>query len=151
LRSVTQPDFNPRTTVFLPLATKPSVPIGSCRPVQINELQFSSQRVGFNATAAEPALCVIAQSFYHCWKASIDGQPARLLRANDAFQAVIVPAGRHQVVLRYQDAMFRTGVAISLASLAICAILWRCTGQKVYSEDFLQLVVTSTTRLVPKK
>ncbi|HMC28761.1 MAG TPA: hypothetical protein VKM56_13315, partial [Verrucomicrobiae bacterium] len=137
LRSVTQPDFNPRTTVFLPLETKASIPIGSCRPVQINELQFSSQRVGFNATAAEPAVCVIAQSFYHCWKASIDGQPVRLLRANGAFQAVIVPAGSHQVVLRYQDGMFWTGVAISLASLAICGILWRCTRPKLYSEDFV--------------
>ena len=41
--------------------------------------------------ADQPSLVVAAQTFYPCWKASVDGQPARLWRANYAFQAVQVP------------------------------------------------------------
>jgi uncharacterized membrane protein YfhO len=54
----------------------------------------------------------------------VDGQPAKLLRANYAFQAVAVPAGRHQLRLDYQDRQFYIGAAISLAAILACALAW---------------------------
>ncbi len=54
----------------------------------------------------------------------MDERLARLWRANFAFQALEVPAGRHQVVLTYEDAWFRWGVLISLVSLGTCLAGW---------------------------
>ena len=75
-------------------------------------------------TAGAPALVVVAQGFYHPWRAYVDGKRTELFRANYAFQALQMPAGEHQVSLIYEDDVFRLGLAISLATLAICLALW---------------------------
>jgi uncharacterized membrane protein YfhO len=50
----------------------------------------------------------------------VDGQPARLLRANVAFQAVQMPAGKHRIHLAYRDRVFEIGAALSLVTLLAC-------------------------------
>jgi uncharacterized membrane protein YfhO len=71
-----------------------------------------------------PTLVVLAQSYYHPWQATVNGQPANLLRANHAFQAVPVPAGRSTVRLDYVDRRFQLGLALSALGLVACAVLW---------------------------
>ena len=51
-------------------------------------------------------------------KATIDGRPAPALRANLAFTAVAVPAGEHDVELRYRPSSFYLGSLISGATVA---------------------------------
>ena len=67
-------------------------------------------------------MVVIAQSFYWPWEATVDGQPVALWRANHAFQALEVPAGKHQVIVAYRDRNFRTGAAVSVATLLGCGL-----------------------------
>jgi uncharacterized membrane protein YfhO len=67
-------------------------------------------------------MLVLAQSWYHCWVAELDGRPATLLRANYAFQSLPVPAGRHQVQLSYKDTLFHIGATVSLLSLLWCVV-----------------------------
>jgi len=54
----------------------------------------------------------------------VDGRPTPLLRANHAFQALEVPAGQHEIVLQYEDPIFRLGVLISGLAAAVCSVLW---------------------------
>ena len=74
--------------------------------------------------APQPGMVVIAQSFHTRWRAMIDGIEAPVLRANHAFQAVVVPAGRHSVRLIYADRGFLIGAGVSFATLILCAIAW---------------------------
>ena len=67
-------------------------------------------------------MLVMAQGWYHCWQASVDGSGVPLLRANGGFQAVEVPAGRHEVLLEYKDRAFQLGCAISVMALLFCAV-----------------------------
>ena len=69
-------------------------------------------------------MLVAAQTYYHPWHAYVDGQPVRLWRANYAFQAVVIPAGAHQVRLVYEDRRFNFGAVVSLATLAGCGIFF---------------------------
>jgi uncharacterized membrane protein YfhO len=62
----------------------------------------------------------VAQTYHHVWHAYVDGQPVRLWRANEAFQAVVVPAGTHQVNLVYEDRRFQLGAVISIFALLGC-------------------------------
>jgi uncharacterized membrane protein YfhO len=48
------------------------------------------------------------------------GQPAPLLRANEGFQAVQIPSGRHHIRLTYADRAFQTGAAISIPAWLAC-------------------------------
>ena len=57
------------------------------------------------------------------WRARLDGRPAPLLRANVAFRAVAVPAGRHAVEMVYRPTAALTGLALSgLTLVALVAV-----------------------------
>ena len=57
------------------------------------------------------------------WRAHVDGVPAPVLRANGKHRAVAVPAGRHEVVLRYEPPGLLAGLALSGLSLLASALL----------------------------
>ena len=118
------PEFDPRRTVFLPPEARALVTVSNASPATVSVRQFSPHKVQLEVQAPEPALVVIAQSFYHNWQAYVDNQPARLWRANHAFQALQVPAGPHQVTLVYADRLFYYGGLVSLLSTAIWVALW---------------------------
>jgi hypothetical protein len=61
---------------------------------------------------------VLSEIHYPCWKATVDGRPAPLYRADYALRAIEVPAGKHVVRCYYDDRAFRTGLIVSLACLA---------------------------------
>ena len=117
------PEFDPRRTVSCPRRLAPSSPSRMFRPPKF-PCGISPHKVQLEVQAPEPALVVIAQSFYHNWRAFVGDQPARLWPANHAFQALQVPAGRHQVTLVYEDRMFYRGALVSLASTALWVALW---------------------------
>jgi hypothetical protein len=124
LAAMATPGFDPRTTVYLPLASAGSLGITNVSTPQILSSQFSSQKIELQIQATEPAMVVVAQTFYHCWQAYLDGQPVQILRANYAFEAVAIPAGTHQLEFAYEDWMFRAGAAVSLVTLAGCVGVW---------------------------
>jgi uncharacterized membrane protein YfhO len=69
---------------------------------------------------------VVAQTYYHNWRASVDGRFVPLLRANYTFQAVEIPAGHHEVRLTYVDRLFQIGAIISSLAVMGCVFtLWR--------------------------
>jgi hypothetical protein len=123
LRNVGSLDFNPRTTVYLPIEAREFVRASSNAAANIGELRISAERTEFNVEAKAPAVVVVAQAFYVPWHAYVDGARVRLLEANGAFQALEVPAGRHDVKLIYEDDAFKYGLFISLASLLVVAWL----------------------------
>jgi hypothetical protein len=81
--------------------------------------------IEIEAEAAAPTVLVIAQTFYPNWRATVNGQPAPVLRANHAFQAIPIPAGQSTIRLDCVDWPFRIGADISLLTLLGCAWLWR--------------------------
>ncbi len=93
------PDFNPREVVFLPLEAKAFLTATNRTQAKIQNKHFLAHRIEIQVVADQPSLLVISQSFYHRWRAEVDGRPARLWRVNHAFQALEVPAAAHQVKL----------------------------------------------------
>jgi uncharacterized membrane protein YfhO len=91
----------------------------------ISDVEVSAHRITFRANATNSSVCVIPQSYYHCWKAFLDGKATQLWRANVAFQAIVVPPGNHQVVVVYRDWMFWIGLGISAGTIALCVLLWQ--------------------------
>jgi hypothetical protein len=122
LQALTQNDFDGSKIVFLPPQAKSFVLISNQTSAKILNSKFSTQTVDAEVEAVEPSLVVIAQTYYHNWRATVDGQPAELLRANHAFQAVQVPAGTHKIHLAYVDRAFQIGATISIAAWLGCLI-----------------------------
>ena len=110
---INSPDFDGRKIVFLEQQIGAFVTVSNQTTATILDSKFGRDTVDITAEAAEPSLVVVAQTYYHNWQAEIDGQPTKLLRANIAFQAVEMPAGKHQIHLAYRDRAFEIGAAIS--------------------------------------
>jgi hypothetical protein len=53
------------------------------------------------------------------WEATIDGEPAELIRANYALRALRVPAGEHTIEMRFAPRSFALGSTISFISSVV--------------------------------
>ncbi|HEX3798253.1 MAG TPA: hypothetical protein VH413_06080 [Verrucomicrobiae bacterium] len=123
LIALVQTNFTPREIVYLPLAAKNIVTAKQTTAHILNQ-NIQSQRLDFKVTADAPAMVVIAQSFYHPWRAYVDGARVTLWEANHAFQALEIPAGAHEVKLIYRDRALELGALISLVSFALASCVW---------------------------
>ncbi len=103
---------------------------------------YEATRIELSTATGAPGLLVLSEVYYPAWKAYVDGEPVPLYRADHLFRSVPVPAGKHQVELRYESSALKTGVAISLiayvalVTLAIAkARRWRKSmkSEKQYS------------------
>ena len=122
LQALTQNNFEGDKIVFLPPEIKSFVTVSNQTSAKILESKFGNQTVDVVVEAQAPSLVVVAQTYYHNWRAEVDGAPTPLLRANVAFQAVQIPAGKHTVHLFYRDRAFEIGAGISLCMWANCGI-----------------------------
>lgn len=68
--------------------------------------------------AEGPGLLVVTSAWDRGWRASLDGQPARLLRVNHALLGVALGEGRHRLTLRYSPPGLRPGLGLCAAGAA---------------------------------
>ncbi len=78
------------------------------------------ERVAVSVVTDRSAWLVLVDTDYPGWEATLDGQRVAIRRANGAFRAVEVPAGRHEVAFMYRPLSLRVGAAISGTALAVC-------------------------------
>jgi hypothetical protein len=83
--------------------------------------RFSADHWEFAVEATRPALLVISQMDYPGWQARLDGKTVPVLRADYAFQAVAVPAGRSTVELRFRPRSLYVGATLSGLGLLVVA------------------------------
>jgi hypothetical protein len=122
VQTLTNANFNPRREVCLPAEAQALISATNATVVKIASPKFSAQRIEADVEASAPALLLVAQIYYHPWRAYVDGRPTRLWPANYAFQAFAIPPGAHHVKLVYEDRRFQLGAIISLVTLAGCLI-----------------------------
>jgi hypothetical protein len=94
-------------------------PAGSGKSATVRVLRDGDDEVRASVSANGAGYLVIADSLQHGWKAFVDGRPVRLLFAEHALAAVPVPAGRHEVRLRYDPKSWRVGLIISAISVVV--------------------------------
>lgn len=110
---------NPRVAVACVAdpARVPAVPDdGPPGAVRIEE--SSSGRVAVSVEAARDALLVVSRLGLPGWTVSVDGKESTIVGVDGALMGVVVPAGRHRVVLSYVPRSLLLGVLVSLTGLA---------------------------------
>jgi hypothetical protein len=97
---------------------------------------YQPEQVVVDVEAACPGWLVLTDSYYPGWRASLDGQPASIARADLLFRAVAVPAGAHRVEFVYDPLSFKLGAAISLLALAVAGLVgvWPGLISTAYSD-----------------
>lgn len=90
---------------------------------QVRIVSNDNCRRMYHTSCPNTAYLVILENWYPCWQATIDGQPAPIKRADCAFMGIEVPAGQHQVELRFVPTSFYFGLGISLTGLVALMLL----------------------------
>jgi hypothetical protein len=126
LRALASPEFDPTKVVYLPDSLRPLATVTNAASARVLSTRWTAQELRLEVEADAPAWLVIAQTYYHPWKAFVGERELPLHRANHAFQALEISAGLQQVTLRYVDHAFTLGVCLSLATLAAVLFALAC-------------------------
>jgi hypothetical protein len=78
---------------------------------------------GFEArfTAGEKGTLVVSENYFPGWNAYENGKKLRVFKANVCFMAVTLNEGLHDIIFRYEPAVFAFGAAVSLLALGLLA------------------------------
>jgi hypothetical protein len=95
--------------------------------VTVTKYEAGAMTLALDAPAPAGAALVVSENYYPGWKATVNGQPAKLGRADYALIGVALPEGARTIDLTFDSAPYHTGKAITLAALAV-SVLWWLTG-----------------------
>jgi hypothetical protein len=116
-------EFDPRQRVCLPPEAAGQIRADGAGHGRIFDPRVSAHGVEAGVETDFPMLFTLAQANYPGWRATIDGQPGVLWTANYGFQALEVPAGRHEVRVVFRPRSFELGAVITGISL-LAIFLW---------------------------
>lgn len=103
-------------------------PAASGQPATVQVLNDGTDEITTSVNAQGSGYLVVADADQVGWRATVDGRQADLVKADQGFVAVNVPAGTHTVALRYSLPQQTIGtwlsVTVGLGLLAVPAGEW---------------------------
>ena len=97
LRTGVWPDADPRRTVLLERAPRPAFAPWAGNVGTVRIVRYEHTEVVVEADTPAGAMLVLNDIWHPWWRASLDGEPAEILKANVLFRGVAVPRGKHVV------------------------------------------------------
>jgi hypothetical protein len=116
---------------------------GSPAPADLRMVARTPGRIDLDVLARGPgpSFLAINQTWDSNWRARIDGVAASLLRTEISLSGLVVPPGRHSIVIEYRNPWLTAGMFTSALALAICLALillarrhTRATGKEPATE-----------------
>ena len=128
LRAVSDPRFRPDREAVIEGSSSTAARSRATGPKSDRATfrELGPQKARVDVIARKSAVLVIRNAYDPNWTATVDGRPANVIPADYVSQGVLVPRGRHTVVLSYDDAYVGYGLlgsALSLLALGVAALL----------------------------
>ena len=80
--------------------------------------------ISYTAVTANPQFAVFSEVYYRQgWKAFVDGQEVPYSRVNYALRGMMVPAGKHTILFRFEPNAYYTGMKLSIGSYIVMLLL----------------------------
>lgn len=84
----------------------------------IHLTKYTPNRAEYDVDIHKPALAVFSEIYYpHGWQVTVDGKPAKLLRADYVLRALYLPAGRHTVKMHFAPVTIHRTEAVATSAL----------------------------------
>jgi uncharacterized membrane protein YfhO len=93
---------------------------------EVRPLVVEAERIALRTRTTASRLLVISQSWHRYWTATVDGSEKPIVRVNAAFQGIVVPAGEHQIELRYDNPLWPGSAVVSVVALLalLAGVTW---------------------------
>ena len=112
---------------YNPLADATPFDLGACvarrRQNALTLETFKPDHLSGHITLERNELLFFSIPFDRGWQATVDGQPARLLKINIGFMGLMLPPGRHTVEMQFRPPLLVPGLVLSGCGLAAYLIL----------------------------
>ncbi len=83
----------------------------------IEQSYYAPNELRYRYKAASDRAAVFSEIYYpNGWTAMVDGEPVDIFRANWTLRGAVLPAGEHELVMRFDPESYRISSAISRAS-----------------------------------
>lgn len=135
LKELASPSFDPTRTVVLdtppvlpggtPMTSATNTPSG---PVESKITHWAPKQVTIQTRAGQPGVLLLNDRWDPNWRATVDGKPVPIIRANYLMRAVGVPEGEHVVEFRYLPSMKLLWVTLAAVAAALGAGAWMVLG-----------------------
>ena len=85
---------------------------------------YQANELKYNASLTGESFVVFSEIYYpEGWQATIDGQPAKILRANYVLRSLEVPAGDHEIVFSFKPKVYSYGNIVTTASSILILLI----------------------------
>ncbi|MFT6866811.1 MAG: hypothetical protein ACJA08_001649 [Cyclobacteriaceae bacterium] len=112
--------FNPLLSAIIDQSKFDLPKISSTAIGTVEVLKRSPNEIIYKADVTGDALAVFSEIYYDKgWKASVDGQETKILRANYVLRALPLSAGSHEIKFSFEPKSYQTGNTI----MWICSVL----------------------------
>ncbi len=91
-------------------------------PEKVQCIKYDNNKFEYQVSLKQPSIVFFSEIWYPAWKAYIDGKPTKIYRANYCFRAVAVPAGNHNIEMKYESDTFFAGMYISVITVLLSII-----------------------------
>ena len=116
-QAIHAPEFDPAQTVVLeqgqPLVADPGAGVR-----HIAFVRYGLNEVELAVRTPVSGYLVLSDVYYPGWRATVDGVPAEIQRADYVFRAVLLPPGEHTVRMEFISWPWRVGLATSFVTWA---------------------------------
>lgn len=83
----------------------------------INLIDYKPNRLVYKSDTKSQKIAVFSEIYYpKGWDVTVDGQAQDHFRADYVLRAMVIPAGKHEIVFTFKPKMFEVGKKIDLAS-----------------------------------
>ncbi len=83
----------------------------------LQNIKEGHNRIEGDANLAQKGIMVLSIPYSKGWSATVDGEKAKLLKANIMYSSIELPEGEHHITLTYRTPYLLEGMIISLVSL----------------------------------
>jgi hypothetical protein len=130
LSTVLDPRFDVRRAALFDTGATVSAKTISALPdpltAKVSVTSYEAGHIALTLDTPAPAgsALVVSENYYPGWKATVNGQPAKVGRAAYTLIGVELPAGARSVELTFDSAPYHTGKLITLVALALSTLWW---------------------------
>ena len=104
------------TTSVSPAPIENKIPAPSTRRAEVIEWRAGKMKIAITGSSPAPEYLVVAENWDPNWRATIDGKPAPVLRAQNTLLSVVLAPDAREVTLEFDSPEYHRGRLISILS-----------------------------------